>query len=57
MHVAVGMAVHRDCLAFDPVEINALGEITHLLFYSFSLFEKFNTSAGAKLMFAHVLRG
>ena len=55
MCVVVSRAVHRDFLAFDPVEINELGEITHMPFYNFNRFEKLiiNTSAGAELMFAH----
>ena len=56
MYVAVSRAVHRDCLAFDPVEVNELGEITHMPFYNFSRFEKLNTSAGAESMFAYFER-
>ena len=56
LYVAVTRAVHRDCLAFDPVEINELGEIPHLPFYDFTRFEKLNTSSGADLMFAYFER-
>ena len=55
-YVAVSRAVHRDCLAFDPVEVNELGEITHMPFYNFNRFEKLNTSAGAESMFAYFER-
>ena len=56
LYVAASRGVHRDCLAFDPVEINELGEITHMPFYNFNRFEKLNTSAGAELMFAYFER-
>ena len=56
LYVAASRGVHRDCLAFDPVEINELGEITHMPIYNFNLFEKLNTSTGAELMFAYFER-
>ena len=56
LYVAASRGVHRDCLAFDPVEINELGEITHMPFYNFNRFEKLNTSAAAELMFAYFER-
>ena len=56
LYVAASRAVHRDCLAFDPVEINELGEITPLPFYDFNRFQKLNTSANADLMFAYFER-
>ena len=54
-YVAASRGVHRVCLAFDPVEIDDLGEITctHMPFYNFNRFEKLNTSAGVESMFAY----
>ena len=32
MYVAVSRDVHRDCFAFDPVEVNELGDDDYNLF-------------------------